>query len=139
MSPESEARFEQYCKTPPKPRWTGEARDAWNAQEAYWSKRYEELRFNLEGVEKVKASFNKGLHPNGDGPKKPSLCDLVGFALSDIRKLQAKVGAMQAVVDAAMKARDIEHEDDLRDALFDLGEALEAYDTLKSKEKTNDS
>lgn len=44
-----------------------------------------ELRHNLAEHQRLHAELNQILHPNGDGPKAPSLCDLVAFVLADLR------------------------------------------------------
>lgn len=38
--------------------------------------------------------LNKILHPNGDGPERPSGCDLLAFLESDLRKLREERGAL---------------------------------------------
>lgn len=44
-----------------------------------------ELRHNLAEHQRLHAELNRILHPKGDGPEAPSLCDLVSFVLSDLR------------------------------------------------------
>lgn len=38
-----------------------------------------ELKENAQEHERLKQVLNEVLHPNGDGPKNPSFCDLVSY------------------------------------------------------------
>lgn len=49
----------------------------------------EELKENAKERDRLKHELNKAMHPNGDGPKNPSMCDLVAYARSDYKKLAA--------------------------------------------------
>ena len=42
-----------------------------------------ELRLYKEEHERLKRELNTLLYPNGDGPVKPSFCDLVGYVRED--------------------------------------------------------
>jgi hypothetical protein len=48
----------------------------------------ERLKLYESEHERLKSELNRILHPNGDGPKAPSFCDLVAYVEFDFRKLK---------------------------------------------------
>jgi len=46
-----------------------------------------DLTARLAEYERLHAELNAALHPNGDGPSAPSLCDLVAYAAGDQERL----------------------------------------------------
>jgi hypothetical protein len=55
----------------------------------------ERLKIYESEHERLKDELNRILHPNGDGPKAPSFCDLVAYVESDFRKLKDHNQALQ--------------------------------------------
>jgi len=55
----------------------------------------ERLKLYESEHERLKSELNRILHPNGDGPKAPSFCDLVAYVESDFRKLKDHNQALQ--------------------------------------------
>lgn len=45
-----------------------------------------ELSNRLAEYERLKHELNRALHPNGDGPTNPSMCDLVAFVRRELIK-----------------------------------------------------
>lgn len=54
-------------------------------------KELEELRLYKREHERLKKELNKILHPNNDGPKNPSFCDIVAYVRGDLRKLKKEI------------------------------------------------
>lgn len=48
----------------------------------------EELYLKQSEYERLHKELNKILHPNGDGPLNPSLCDLISYVKYDLKKLR---------------------------------------------------
>lgn len=50
----------------------------------------EAMKLKMEEFERLKGELNAVLHPNGDGPADPSMCDLVAFARNDLGELRKR-------------------------------------------------
>lgn len=45
----------------------------------------------IEMIENHRRQLNNVLHPNGDGPDRPALCDLVAYVQMDLKKLHQPI------------------------------------------------
>lgn len=57
------------------------------------------LAANLAEHQRLHAELNAILHPEGNGPAAPSLCDLVSYVRSDRQALAAQVEALRNLLD----------------------------------------
>lgn len=51
----------------------------------------EELELKVKEYERLHGELNDILHPNGDKPSNPSLCDLVAYVQEDLKDLNHKL------------------------------------------------
>jgi len=56
------------------------------AQIENMKQKIEELEFNMSEHKRLHSELNDILHPNGDKPENPSLCDLVAYVRKDLKK-----------------------------------------------------
>lgn len=80
-----------------------------------------ELRHNMAEHQRLHAELNRILHPNGDGPKAPSLCDLVSFVLSDLRSAYKAgfIDAANSISALTVELRDLPSAKESADQMID--------------------
>jgi len=78
---------------------SGEVEQLYDCESCAWDKEefseLEELRLYKSEHERLKEELNQILHPNGDGPKAPSFCDLVAYVRGDLRRLRKDIQLLE--------------------------------------------
>ena len=64
----------------------------------------DELRLYRNETERLKVVLNGILHPDGDGPETPSLCDLVAFVDRDMTNLEVSIADLETSLQGARDA-----------------------------------
>lgn len=62
-------------------------------------KQVEDLQADLAEYDRLKMVINDILHPNGDGPANPSMCDIVAYVRSDLNAFRGQISDLQTRCD----------------------------------------